>query len=91
MGTSLLNKVYDTGHIYTESIDGCMFVFAQAKDDIFSIGMLRDIIRLSKRYDICLVLDTPSLVKQLRSALDKRWDMDYLQVDDVCFAFHYKG
>ncbi len=80
------------GYIELREQDGIVYISSMAKGDKFTVGMLRDIIRLSKQYKIiCLIVDTVSKQEQIRSVLSKRWDMDYHMVDDMLFAFYDKG
>jgi len=79
----------NNGKITTIEKDGCVYIFSSADDDRFTIGMLRDIIRLSEHSDICLIVDTPSKQEQIASVLSKRWIMDYYYVGSIMFAFHY--
>ena len=87
--TNTIETYGNGGRIQLVCIDGCVYILSMADDDVFTIAMLRDIIRLSKLYDICLLVDTESKQEQIRSVLDKRWSMDYHNADGIMFAFHY--
>ena len=90
MGQDLKNYA-NGGRIELVTDNDVVYICSQARGDVFTIGMLRDIIRLSKQYDtICLIVDTKSKQEQIRSVLDKRWSMDYIYVDDIMFAYHTK-
>ncbi len=80
------------GYIELREQDGIVYISSMAKDDSFTVGMLRDIIHVSKRYKIiCLIVDTVSKQEQIRSVLSKRWDMDYYKIEGLLFAFYDKG
>ena len=68
-------------------------VYSMAKDDRFTVAMLRDLIdyRSDKDgRDLCLVTDQPSAFDRLRTLLEERYNFVCVVEDDVMYSFYFK-
>lgn len=76
--------------------DGNMnVVYSMAKDDEFTIGMLRDIIKLYNEDSICLVTDYEASFGKIKKVLS-RYDFEFVkgQMQDgkkLMYSIHIKG
>ena len=77
------------GVIGTKMEGDLMFIVSAAYSNDFTIGMLRDIISLSKQHDICIVADSPEYQESVARSLS-RWDCEYEYIEGVMFAYHTK-
>lgn len=74
-------------------------VYSVAKDDRFTVGMLRDLINYRNEddgRDLCLVTDDPSAFTPLRKLLEDRYgfvcvvENDVIDGNPVMYSFYFK-
>ena len=84
------------GIIGTFYDDGVTVIFSMANDNMFTRGMLRDIMKLYNQLDIALVSDVESKFDYIKGLLDP-YDFTYRIVDaehigrKIMYAFHFIG
>lgn len=72
-------------------------VYSGSVDNVFTKGMLRDLIRYRDESDLCLITDTPSEFDRLRTLLQERYNFICVVEENVIdnkplmFSFHFKG
>ena len=71
----------------TRGRDGCLYVAATVTDvdSPFTIGMIREIIRLYKNNEICLITDVESKQDLIRRSLD-RYEFSYEVKDGILYS-----
>ena len=75
-------------------------VYSVAKDDQFTIGMLRDLIKYRNEDDgigLCLVTDDPNTFAQLRKLLEERYgfvcviENDVIDDKPIMYSIYFKN
>jgi len=75
------------GSIELSLYQGVVVIHSMADDDKFTFNMLKDIMLLNKQYTICLIIDTKSKQESLARVLSKRYEVTYVELDGMLFAF----
>jgi len=68
-------------------------VYSMAKDDRFTIGMLRDLTHYRDNepdITLCLVTDQPSAFDKIRNILEQRYNFICIPYGDVMYSFYFK-
>jgi len=57
---------------------------------LFTVGMLKDIIKVIKSKNLCIITDDKNYIEPMKKALS-RFDMRFVVEDDILYSYNDKG
>jgi len=90
---SLNPKVYykdnqPYGLVSMIEVNGVVYVASTAKniEDMFTIGMLRDFVKVAKLKEVCVITDVPSKFEHIQKFFDKIGSFRYTFKDGILYS-----
>ena len=79
------------GLVGTREVDGITYIGATSPSPEmnFTGAMLRDVLRMIRSKNVCIITDTAEYVKSMRSTLD-RYNMRHVMVDGMLYSYNDK-